>query len=172
MIWRCEDWVIPRFSYTAHMKPHQRPPKLDVKHAGQSSQQLAGQDVLTNYERLMEETQGLGEANVLNWTARGALQPDANGQPQPWLFLDVSTILPLTCQRCLGPVDVPVQIERAFRFVETEAQAEQEAWERASEKIENSITDALMRGFESGKGFFQSLWNTIKNTLNCNRGCF
>ncbi|OGB78440.1 MAG: hypothetical protein A2496_23865, partial [Burkholderiales bacterium RIFOXYC12_FULL_60_6] len=108
------------------MKPHQRPPKLDVKHAGQSSQQLAGQDVLANYERLMEETQGLGEANVLNWTARGALQPDANGQPQPWLFLDVSTILPLTCQRCLGPVDVPVQIERAFRFVETEAQAEQE----------------------------------------------
>jgi uncharacterized protein len=38
----------------------------------------------------------------------------------------VNTSLPLICQRCLGPVDVPLVIERAFRFVETEAQAEQE----------------------------------------------
>lgn len=108
------------------MTTYQRPPKLDVKHAAQASQQLSGQDVLAHYERLMEETQGLGGQNAVNWTARGALQPDAKGQPQPWLFLNVSTSLPLTCQRCLGPVDVPVQIERAFRFVETEAQAEQE----------------------------------------------
>ncbi|MCF8160026.1 MAG: YceD family protein [Polaromonas sp.] len=108
------------------MTTNLRPPKLDVKHAGQSSQQLAGQDTLSNYERLMEETQGVGGQNVVNWTLRGALQPDAKGLPQAWLFLSVDTVLPLTCQRCLGPVDVPVQIERAFRFVETEAQAEQE----------------------------------------------
>ncbi len=108
------------------MTTHQRPPKIDVKQAGQSSQQLAGQDVLSNYERLLEETQGLGGQNAVNWTVRGDLQPDANGQAQVGLFLSVSTSLPLTCQRCLGPVDVPVQIERAFRFVETEAQAELE----------------------------------------------
>lgn len=108
------------------MTTYQRPPKLDVKHAGQSSQHLAGQDVLSNYERLMEETKALGAENAVNWTVRGELQPDAKGQPQVWLFLSIATSLPLTCQRCLGPVDVPVQIERAFRFVETEAQAELE----------------------------------------------
>ncbi|MDP1530119.1 YceD family protein [Rhodoferax sp.] len=108
------------------MTTYQRPPKLDVKHAGQASQQLSGQDALAHYERLMEETQSLGGQNTLNWTARGELASDAKGQLQPWLYLSVSTSLPLTCQRCLGPVDVPVQIERAFRFVETEAQAEQE----------------------------------------------
>jgi uncharacterized protein len=108
------------------MTTYQRPPKIDVKHAGQASQQLAGQDVLAHFERLMEETQGLGGQNPVGWAVRGALQTDAQGQPQPWLFLNVSTSLPLNCQRCLGPVDVPVQIERAFRFVETEAQAEQE----------------------------------------------
>jgi uncharacterized protein len=108
------------------MTPYQRPPQLDVKQVGQSSQQLAGQDVLANYERLMAETTGLGAQNAVNWTVRGELQPDAKGQPQVWLFLSVATSLPLTCQRCLGPVDVPVQIERAFRFVETEAQAELE----------------------------------------------
>ncbi len=108
------------------MTTYQRPPKLDIKHAGQASEQLSGQDVLAHYERLIEETQGLGGQNAVSWSARGALQPDAKGQPQPWLFLNVCTSLPLTCQRCLGQVDVPVQIERAFRFVETEAQAEQE----------------------------------------------
>lgn len=108
------------------MTLHQRPPKLDVRQAGQAAQHVVGQDVLSNYERLMEETQGLGAHNTLHWTVRGDLQPDAKGQPQVWLFLKINTVLPLTCQRCLGPVDVPVQIERAFRFVETEAQAELE----------------------------------------------
>ncbi|MDI1244545.1 MAG: DUF177 domain-containing protein, partial [Rhodoferax sp.] len=108
------------------MTLHQRPPKLDVKQAGQASQQFVGQDLLSNYGRLMEETQGLGGPNLVNWTVRGELQPDAKGQPQVWLFLSVTARLPLTCQRCLGPVDVVVHIERAFRFVETEAQAELE----------------------------------------------
>lgn len=109
------------------MTTNQRPPKLDVKQAGQASLQLSGQDVLANYERLMAETKELGAQNAVNWTVRGELRPDAKGQPQVWLFLSVATSLPLTCQRCLGPVDVPVQmIERAFRFVETEAQAELE----------------------------------------------
>jgi uncharacterized protein len=108
------------------MTTNQRPPKLDVKQAGQASLQLSGQDVLANYERLMAETKGDGAQNAVNWTVRGELQPDAKGQPQVWLILSVATRLPLTCQRCLGPVDVPVQFERAFRFVETEAQAELE----------------------------------------------
>ncbi|MEY4138057.1 MAG: hypothetical protein RLZZ371_239 [Pseudomonadota bacterium] len=108
------------------MTTTQRPPKLDVKQAGHTALQLSGQDQLANYERLMEETRGLGGENALNWSVRAALQPGANGLPQVWLFLSVNTSLPLTCQRCLGPVDVPLVIERAFRFVETEAQAEQE----------------------------------------------
>ena len=108
------------------MTTTQRPPKLDVKQAGQTALQLSGQDQLVNYERLMEETAGLGAQNPLNWSVRAALQPDAQGLPQVWLFLSLSTSLPQTCQRCLGPVDVPLTIERAFRFVETEAQAEQE----------------------------------------------
>jgi uncharacterized protein len=103
-----------------------RPPKIDVKQAAQTSQQLAGQDMLSNYERLLSETNGLGGLNALDWSVRGVLQPDQAGQPQAWLHLSVHVNLPLTCQRCLGPVDVPLQIERAFRFVETEAQADLE----------------------------------------------
>lgn len=36
-------------------------------------------------------------------------------------------------------------------------------WQRAAEKIENSITDALMRGFESGKDFAQNLRDVLVN---------
>ena len=36
-------------------------------------------------------------------------------------------------------------------------------WQRAAEKIQDSITDALMRGFESGKGFAQTLKDTVIN---------
>lgn len=106
------------------MSEFQRPPKIDVKQVGLASQQLAGHDLLLNYERLMAETKGQGAQNGLDWSVRGDLQPDQAGQPQAWLHLSVRVSLPLTCQRCLGPVDVPLQIDRSFRFVETEAQAE------------------------------------------------
>ncbi len=36
-------------------------------------------------------------------------------------------------------------------------------WQRAAEKIQDSITDALMRGFESGKGAAQVLKDTVIN---------
>lgn len=36
-------------------------------------------------------------------------------------------------------------------------------WQRAAERIEQSITDSLMRGFESGKGFAESLRDTVVN---------
>nr|WP_255632062.1 tape measure protein [Rhodoferax sp. U2-2l] len=41
----------------------------------------------------------------------------------------------------------------------------QKANKRAAEASEKYWEDALMRAFESGKGFFESLWSTIKNTL-------
>ncbi len=50
--------------------------------------------------------------------------------------------------------------------VETAAavgKAEQQAQARASEEINRSLTDALMRGFESGKGFAQNLADTTVN---------
>ena len=36
-------------------------------------------------------------------------------------------------------------------------------WKRAAESIERTLTDSLMRGFESGKGFAQNLRDTVVN---------
>jgi len=108
------------------MMEHKHPPKLDVRHAAASQLLMEGHDLLSNYERLMQETQGLVVENRLYWTARVDLRPDVAGQPAHWLHLTVTTTLPQICQRCLGPVDVLVQVDREFRFVDSEAVAEQQ----------------------------------------------
>lgn len=43
------------------------------------------------------------------------------------------------------------------------AKAAAEEWKKAAEQIESSITDALMRGFENGKGFAENLRDTVVN---------
>jgi len=51
--------------------------------------------------------------------------------------------------------------EESIRAADEMRQAQQKAAEASGKYWE----DALMRAFEAGKGFFQSLWDTIKNTL-------
>lgn len=46
------------------------------------------------------------------------------------------------------------------------AKAAVEDWKRASESINQSLTDALLRGFESGKGFGENLADTLKNMFS------
>lgn len=48
---------------------------------------------------------------------------------------------------------------------EKAARAAEEAWKRAAQKIEDSIVDALMRGFERGDGIIENLKKTIENTF-------
>jgi uncharacterized protein len=51
---------------------------------------------------------------------------DPSGVSQAWLHLDASLDMPQTCQRCLRAVNESIHIQRSYRFVETEAQAELE----------------------------------------------
>ncbi|MDR3454812.1 MAG: YceD family protein [Rhodoferax sp.] len=97
--------------------------RLDVKAFAQAAGQLAAQDTLGKYGRLMQETQGLGADLPLNWTATGELRPTLGEPDQVWLHLQAEATLPLTCQRCLGPVDVHVSVDRTFRFVADEETA-------------------------------------------------
>jgi hypothetical protein len=39
-------------------------------------------------------------------------------------------------------------------------------WQRAADDINRSLTDALLRGFESGKGFAENLRSTLKNMFS------
>jgi len=97
---------------------------MDVKAFAQSASEIAGHNLLSKYERLMQETQGLGSDRLLNWSARGEFRTDEAGAGQVWLHLTVDVSLPLTCQRCLGPVDIAVLVNQSFRFVDSEEAAE------------------------------------------------
>lgn len=108
------------------MNAHKRPPPLDIRHAIQAQVQLQGQTLLSEFERLAQEAKGLGLENPVKWVARLAPREDAAGRSSVWLQLQVSTALAQTCQRCLEPVQVAVEIDRAFRFVDNEETALQE----------------------------------------------
>lgn len=41
----------------------------------------------------------------------------------------------------------------------------QRAWEQTTQSIGQGLTDSLFRAFESGKGFFKTLWDGIQNTF-------
>ena len=72
----------------------------------------------------MTETQGLGADLMLNWSALGEVRTDEAGAEQVWLHITADVSLPLTCQRCLGPVEITVEVKQSFRFVGTEEAAE------------------------------------------------
>ena len=53
-----------------------------------------------------------------------------------------------------------IEAQQANKDAATKAAAE---WQKTADKINDSITDALMRGFESGKGFAENLRDTLTN---------
>jgi len=105
---------------------------LDVRAFAQAAGTRSAQDTLQKYERLMEESQGQGGDSAVNWSAQGEMRPVPGGAAEIWLHLQADAHVPVTCQRCLQPVDVPLVVDRSFRFVadeETAAQLDEEAEE-------------------------------------------
>ena len=123
------------------MKQESPPTHLDVKAFAQSASQADGFYLLSKYDRLMHETSRLGAERLLKWSARGEFRSDDGVAAEVWLHLKVEVSLPLTCQRCLGPVDIEVCVDRSFRFVEGE-----EAAESQDEDAEEDVL-ALNRDF-------------------------
>lgn len=116
--------------------------KLDVRAFAEAGAELAGQDKVAQHPRLLDETAGQGGEQPVHWTAQGELRNPGHVQPQVWLRLRAQATLPLTCQRCLLPVDVPVEVDRLFRFVADEATAAAEDDEAEEDLL------ALSRSFD------------------------
>lgn len=99
------------------------PRRLDVRRFAEDGAEIGAEDLLTAYGRLLAETEGDGSDRPLRWKARGELRNPRHVHPDIWLHLEAEATLPLVCQRCLHPVDVPLSVDRAFRFVADEATA-------------------------------------------------
>ena len=106
------------------MTKEHSPDRLDVKAFAQAGAHLSGHDTLLKYTRLVEEAKGLHPDLRVDWMADGEVRATHGIAGQIWLRLIVSAPLPMTCQRCLHPVDVPLEVDREFRFVADEATAE------------------------------------------------
>jgi uncharacterized protein len=109
------------------MKPRQHHPrKMDIGAFIDSEAPLEGQSPLAELPRVAE---GLppdvahGTVEPVTWRAQGRLLAQRVGEPQRWLDLKAHALLPWTCQRCLQPVTLPVEIDRTIRFVADESMA-------------------------------------------------
>lgn len=102
------------------MKQESAPTRLDLKTLAQSGDNIAGSDVLSKYERLSQEARGLAADPAIDWSALGEIRRAQTGEDQVWLHVAARVSMPLVCQRCMGPMEVALDINPSFRFVATE----------------------------------------------------
>jgi uncharacterized protein len=102
------------------------PDHLDVSAFARAEGQLEGQDSLAIYKRLAEDVTGAPDGHEVRWTAVGEWRSATGSAGYPWLHLSGDAVLPMTCQRCLQPVEMPVGFDTDFRFVADERTAEAE----------------------------------------------
>jgi len=102
------------------------PEALCVRTFAHAGAVLAVSDPLVQYPRLANECSTPPTDRLVVWSARGELRTSETRAEEVWLHLEAQAHVPLTCQRCLTPAEVPLQVTRAFRFVADEATAEAE----------------------------------------------
>lgn len=96
------------------------PERLDVAAFAQARARLGGRDELQAYARLLAELHAPGAGLALEWRAQGESRAAIDGSTRPALHLQLAASLPLTCQRCLGEVMTPIEVDRHFVFVPDE----------------------------------------------------
>jgi uncharacterized protein len=77
----------------------------------------------------------------VSWSARGAGKAVAGDEARIELQLRAHTALQLTCQRCLQPMTVALDLQPRLRFVQGEARAE--ALDEDSDEDVLALTPAL-----------------------------
>lgn len=98
--------------------------RVDVVRLADRAQTLKGQWPGLELTRLSSDL--AGPPGEVLWSARGEFKPVMGSKSELWLHLDARVVVPMTCQRCLDPVPVPLSAARSYRFVRDEAQAQQQ----------------------------------------------
>jgi uncharacterized protein len=124
------------------MKRQFTPARLDVRAFADDGATLSDQQRVGDFGRLAAEAGDGGRERPLSWSAQGELRDAQHVHPQVWLHLKADTVLPMTCQRCLEPVDVPLVVDRSFRFV-----ADEETASALDDEAEEDLL-AISRAFD------------------------
>jgi len=99
------------------------PHRLDVRRFAEEGGDLQASEPLRRFARLSGETTDADPVLPVHWHARGEMTNPTHHEPQVWVHVKADATVPLVCQRCLQPVDMPLAVDRSFRFVADEATA-------------------------------------------------
>ncbi|WP_188705820.1 YceD family protein [Polaromonas eurypsychrophila] len=94
--------------------------RLNMPAFAQAGEPLVELTPLQNMERLAQEIHGPAPDLAINWRATGELRARTGAEDDVWVHLEAKTSLPLTCQRCMGAVTTPLEIDQWYRFVADE----------------------------------------------------
>lgn len=100
--------------------------RLDVAAFAKGAGSLSGDWPVSELERLSDSVAAdwcPEPRPAVHWQVRGVQQGATAGHGQAWLNLQADVVIGLQCQRCLLPVEVPLQARRSFLFVHGEASA-------------------------------------------------
>jgi len=103
------------------------PRRLDMAAFAQAEGRLSGEWPLATMPRLLQDALPLSAdspATAVAWSARGSRKAVIGGEPEIRLQLQAHTTLRMSCQRCLQPVIVALDVQPRLRFVRGEQQAE------------------------------------------------
>lgn len=102
-----------------------QPRRLNLVALAQADQRIAGQTPVSDLPRLAEDVPAQAPVvPAIEWQALAQLRASPAGPSSLWLHLLAHAQVPLVCQRCLASVVESLEVDRWFRFVETEAEAE------------------------------------------------
>jgi uncharacterized protein len=124
---------------------------LDVRAFARSSGTLSGTAQLSDFARVSQDCVDGGSDRTVSWSAAGEVRAATGKEPQILLHLQVDTVLPLTCQRCLEPVQTPTAVDQWFRFVPDE--------ETADAQDDESPEDLLVESAQF------DLWELVEDEL-------
>ncbi len=106
------------------------PHRLDVAAFAADGAEMQGEWPLSTLQRLMQATTADAPAEApatpVRWNARGEARARRGAGPDVWLHLGAETTVWLQCQRCLQAMREDLAVDRSFRFVRSESEAEAE----------------------------------------------
>ncbi len=103
------------------------PKSVDIAALARRGGCVSGSASLAELVRLSEEAHPEakpGADDLYRWRATGENRATRAGGSETWLHLEADACLSLVCQRCLKAVETALRVERSFRFVADEQQAQ------------------------------------------------
>jgi uncharacterized protein len=131
------------------------PLRLDVATFAAQALHLEGTWSLAQLPRVAESHVEPGDIPAVTWRFEGEARPVRAGEPEIWLHVQGDCSVALACQRCLGSVVTPLEVDCWIRFVADEALAAEldaeseddvlalQRWTNLAELLEDEFVLAL-----------------------------